>query len=626
MSSFITVKQQRQPIIQNFWSSLLILNAFALILFGIKLWLISSYGNATPYWDQWDAEAVNLYKPFLDGTLEWADLFGLHNEHRIVSTRILTLSLLNINGIWNPMLQMVVNAILHIVTLVFAITLLSRVIGRNHLPALLVFSFILFGIPYAWANTLVGFQSQFYFVLLFSIASMWLTVTQVPLSVRWWGGVYCAMFAFLSLASGIFALAAAAIIGMVFYVIGLRKTRKQLLAIVILAGLFIVGVVLTPSLVQHEFLKATSFSQFLGALIKVLGWPISSNFFSALIRNLPALVFVSVIFLKRPPANDRKWFLLALVVWMLGQTLSIAYGRAVGSLSSRYLDLFAVGILVNFVCLISIAQEYTGRQNGWKITGVSFWIFIVLISLLLHAGKDSLPELNFKRDSGLAQEINTRNYLATGNINHLKDKPYLHVPYPNSERLASILSSPTILAILPANIGSPLMPALIESKPRSAFVANGYFTLPPERIGMTLGSYNSQYDVTTGQATMQFDNNKRGTLLEIPVAGYPLSSGIKLEIEQNGKIIPVILKSNPKKLWGTAFVKIDTGTFSINLIDSSPTNWLAIGAPVVRGRYDAFINVLLSNYHLFILLGLMAIMLLLIQYVITIRAVKTVGK
>jgi len=179
------------------------------ILFGIKLWLIGTYGNATPYWDQWDAEAANLYKPFLDGTLDWTNLFALHNEHRIFTTRLLALALLNINDIWNPMLPMVVNAGLHIASLVLCITLLTRVIGHKCLPALLVFSLVLFGVPYAWENTLAGFQSQFYFVLLFIIACLCFTVTQHPLSARWWAGVVCAMLAFLSLASGIFALAAA---------------------------------------------------------------------------------------------------------------------------------------------------------------------------------------------------------------------------------------------------------------------------------------------------------------------------------------------------------------------------------------------------------------------------------
>lgn len=617
--------QPHQFIISSRWMPFLAFGAFATMLFGIKLWLIGSYGNATPFWDQWDAEAAYLYKPVLEGTLGWADLFAPHNEHRIFTTRLLALGLLTINGIWNPLLQMVVNAGLHIFTLGFGIALLTRVIGRNHLPALLFFSLVLFGVPYAWENTLAGFQSQFYFVLFFSIACLWLTVTQHPLSARWWGGVACAMFAFLSLASGIFALAAAAIVGLVFYAMGLRKTRKQLLAVAILAGLFILGAVLTPSLARHASLKAATFPQFLDALIAVLGWPISSSFFSALIRNLPALGFVGAMLWKHPPANDRKWFLLTLVIWALGQAVSIAYGRAVGNLGSRYLDLFAIGILVNFVCLISIAQDYIGKQHAWTITGVSVWAVTVLISLGLYAGKHIPAELSAKRDTGLAQEINTRNYLATGDFNHLKDKPLLHVPYFNSERLASILASPDIQTILPSNIRPPLTATLIESEPAGAFVADGYYLTTPKRTGMSLGSYGAQGDAATGHATIRFNANKQGALLAIPVAGYPLSSGIKLEIEQNGQRNPVIMKSNPKESWGMAYVKVGSGAFSVHLVDSSATTWLAVGAPFVTGRLDALTNGLLAKYPVFLIFGLMAVLLLLTQFGLTSRVTKSVA-
>jgi len=129
--------------------------AFAFILCGLKLWVISTYGNATPNWHQWKAEAMNLYRPLLDGRLDWNDLFATF------TTRLLDPSLLAANDIWNPLLQMVVNAFLYVVAVVFGIALLTRVVGRKYLPALLLFSLFLFGIPFAWENTLDGFQLPF---------------------------------------------------------------------------------------------------------------------------------------------------------------------------------------------------------------------------------------------------------------------------------------------------------------------------------------------------------------------------------------------------------------------------------------------------------------------------------
>lgn len=615
----------RQSVAESRWVRFLEFGAFAALLFGIKLWLIATYGNATPFWDQWGAEAAGLYKPVLEGTLRWGNLFAPHNEHRIFTTRLLALALLAANGIWNPLLQMVANAALHIVALGFGIALLARVVGGKYLPYLLVFSLALFGIPYAWENTLAGFQSQFYFLMLFGISSLWFTVTGTPLSVRWWGGVACAILAFLSLASGILALAAAALIGAGFYVLGLRKTNPQLLAVAILAGLFMLGLALTPTVAHHASLRAASFAQFLAALTAVLSWPVASYVPAAVVRNLPALVFVGVMLWKRPPATDRRWFLLALVMWALGQSAGIAYGRAVGSLSSRYLDLFALGVLVNFACLISIARDDSGRWYRWSIDGVILWAITVFVSLGLHARNHLPAELAAKRDTGLAQEINTRTYLATDDIAHLKDKLRLHIPHPSAERLASILASPTVRSILPGNIRRPLTPASVESIPEGAFLAGGHRSAAPKRTDWTLGSYGAQGNAATGRARIGFDAIEQSTRLAIPVAGYPLHDDIRLEIEQNGERRPVVMKSNPKDSWGTAYFKVDKGPFFIVLADLGNTGWLAVAAPAVAGRLDGLTNDLLANYRVFIALGLAAMVLALARHGLRIRAARSVA-
>ncbi len=168
--------------------------------------------------------------------------------------------------------------------------------------------------------------------------------------------------------------------------------------------------------------------------------------------------------------------MLSLVVWTLGQTVMFAYGRAYQVICPRYIDSFAVGILVNFACLISIAQAQFGKRHGWTIAGVSAWVTIILYWSVMYAGQHLPAELAVKRAIGLAQEINTRNYVATGDIHHLQDKPYLNVPHPSPERLAAILAVPEIRAILPANIRAPLEPAAADalaSKRSMAWLAIG---------------------------------------------------------------------------------------------------------------------------------------------------------
>src|SRR4030095_6292105 len=122
----------------------LLYTSFSLILFGIKLWVINYNGNATPFWDQWDAEATSLYNPYLNHTLTWHQMVDTHNEHRIFTTRVLALILLKLNHTWNPLLQMVVNSWLHIFAIILVVQLISRIVGKNSLVSLLAFSLVLF--------------------------------------------------------------------------------------------------------------------------------------------------------------------------------------------------------------------------------------------------------------------------------------------------------------------------------------------------------------------------------------------------------------------------------------------------------------------------------------------------
>lgn len=443
--------------------------AFAAALFGIKLWLIGTYGNATPFWDQWDAEAAFLYQPFLEGRLGWADLLAPHNEHRILTTRLLALALLEANGSWNPILQMVVNAALHVTAIVLILLLLVPAIGHARLPIVLAFALALFGLPTAWENTLAGFQSGFYFVLLFSVAAMWLTVLAEPLSPRWWSGVAFAVLAFLSLASGVFAVAAAAGIGMIQYALGIRRTRAQAIAIVVLLALFGVGLALTGSNPGHEPLKAASAMQFAGAMAATLSWPLAPSVPAAIVRNLPIAAFGLWLLWRRPAATDARWFLAALVLLALAQAASVAYGRAVGVLAPRYTDLFALAVLAGFLCFVVLSRELPGSWRtlvpAMALAGVAAAAFHFPVAQFCSG---LLLQLDTKRATSLAQEANVRSYLATGDMSHLTDKPHLQVPYPSPERLAAILASPKIRSILPPNIQPPMAPSSVVREPVAA--------------------------------------------------------------------------------------------------------------------------------------------------------------
>src|SRR6478735_4239191 len=80
--------------------------ALGVLVFGSRAWLVRAAGSPVPFWDQWDAEALGLYEPWLSGQLHWPDLLRAHNEHRIVLTRLADLALFAGLGAWNSWAQL----------------------------------------------------------------------------------------------------------------------------------------------------------------------------------------------------------------------------------------------------------------------------------------------------------------------------------------------------------------------------------------------------------------------------------------------------------------------------------------------------------------------------------------
>ena len=101
---------------------------------------------------------------------------------------------------------------------------------------------------------------------------------------------------------------------------------------------FIAMVALTPAISGHTVLKARSFLGYLDAVLKAVLWP-SKPIFDIFIYML-MLVFMAWQLFHRHVSQHTTWFVFSMWLWIIGQILSIGYGRADGILSSRYLDVF----------------------------------------------------------------------------------------------------------------------------------------------------------------------------------------------------------------------------------------------------------------------------------------------
>jgi hypothetical protein len=131
-----------------------------------QLYLISRYAVDLPFEDEWDYFKASS----LSQELSWRWLFGFHNEHRIVLTKLMAWLNLKMVGL-DFYLQKIFNFFIFGGLLIALTGFKNRVAGRENFGLFPLFLVFLLS-PIAFENHLWAFQSQFHLVLLFSVAAL----------------------------------------------------------------------------------------------------------------------------------------------------------------------------------------------------------------------------------------------------------------------------------------------------------------------------------------------------------------------------------------------------------------------------------------------------------------------
>lgn len=429
-----------------------------LVLLGWQWVLVGWLGSGAPYWDQWDAEAMQLYLPWYQGHLGWRDLLAPFLEHRLVCTRVLDLLLLEINGgVWNCQLQMAVNSVLHVLALALLLRGLLDGVQAERRKWLVLLAAVLFGVPFGVENLLWGFQSQFYFLLLFSLLFISGLAVQVPLSAGWWASVGCGLLAPLSLASGSVTLVSGVLlISLRWWAEGKRGWAPPGVAL-LLAGAAAWFYLTMPVTSYGLMFKAHSFGQLFDGLNQAISWPFVP--WSGLLIWLPLVAQMWRWWRSGLRLRRCDWLLLGVAIWLLGQLLALAYGRALNLAPSRYKDIFLLGPLINGACLLGNFQPLNWRVlSGNRLHLI--WLLIVALGVAVE-----LPNVFNLADQravmGAAQEIKLRSWLANDQSVRLRGSPLFDLPYPTAPRLQRILAQPEVQRFLPAR----LMPANTSREP-----------------------------------------------------------------------------------------------------------------------------------------------------------------
>jgi hypothetical protein len=580
--------------------------ALFLIVLGARWWLVFEYGSSVPFLDQWNGEAGSVYLPYLHGTLQWANFFAPHNEHRIALTKAYGLILLIVDGQWNPQVQMVVNAAIIGGAVTALAAALWRLAGRRHLDVIGLLTALCFATPGAWENTLAGFQSQFYFLDLAAFVGLWALPFARPASVRWLAGACLLCLGLFSVATGFVAPIAAAIVTLLHHhgTQGLR--RDAWITIGTALAIAMCGMALLPP--TPADLAATRAHSIVGAaslLSRSLAWPFVAREWMFPIMWAP-IAGLAVRACRRRRCEPVEAYLFGLAAWIGAHAVAIGWARGAASEvpPSRYADILAVGPVVNGTALALLLAAVSRTSLAGTVTFAA-WLGVVAFGVDT-LGRTALREAAGRRAWTTAYEANIRQLSRDHDLARFSRLTFPdQIPWINGRDLAlDWLYDPALRAVMPPSLRDPLSLAAEGDTPFSS--PGVYPSTPPLIDGSGLGSYAARGDATQGAFRSQPLECAAGGYLRFPIAGYPGAPGTSLAVQRaDGAMFPITVRQPPRERWEPAFVRCPSGPFRVMASDTSPSTWLAFGPPVEIGWLGRLSERAAAGGRAVLLLGLL---------------------
>jgi hypothetical protein len=583
------------------WGSI---GALFLVVLGAKLWVIRSYGAALPYWDQWD-EAKNLFKPWLEGQWTWNMWFGPHNEHRIFFTRALDVLELWLNGQWDPLLQMVVNAFLHTgyaCGLAYGLWVFT---GRRPAAEICFLLMPFFALPFAAENSLHGFQSQVYFLGIFSVGAMAGLGFGKPWSGGWWCGWAAAILALFTMGSGLLAMVA--VIGL----LGLRTLKQKGLGrdrMTVLGGCLAI-MALGLALEKAGMHRPQAFGTFAAALLGNLAWPFIDQPVMVLVTALPLSITAIKYFRSYYRDPRAAEFVLTLGLWAFLQSAALAYARAHLGSSSRYMDTLSIFSLAGLASLFIPEEPAAYRRlsrtlMGWLAVVWTGWMFWGMWQLTWSTmgGRQVENYMQFSRRTSLIQEQNVQAFMATGDPAHLVDKPLWDIPYLDADTLMTLLRDPALRKIMPSACRPPFQ---LDRDERfdALLVLNGGPPKTPKPEWMPVWGNCSNEVALTGHFVSQ-PLEASFPCLSLKSFCTPSTAGVQVRLVEPDGLRAMDLTPRLPGRWQNFIVCAPRNPFRLEVANQNRETWVAVGGIEELGRLSAGARLLLNQAVVVLLLGL----------------------
>jgi hypothetical protein len=326
--------------------------AISVGVFFAHLAIIWHFAVNIPYWDEWE---MLLPEAFPSGQLSLDWLFLRHNEHRIVTTKLVHWVFFRLSG-WNNVGLVIFNF------LVFGLLLftLARMVRRMvpDLPLVALLAFLLFlETPLNYENLVWGFQFQFHFSLLMLCLGILMLFDEQQRSGRLTSGALLLVVGAYSFSSGITAGIAAMGVFVGFKALRVFRaqeasTKRRELFQLGLAGLIAFAGICAAALGQKRLELHPEFtlphqSRFWTYLVNLVGLGFGFEQRSVLVGTI-CLLAVAVplawlLFRSRLRLSSTQWMLVAMLAAVGGALATITIGRAgfglIGAKSSRYTEI-----------------------------------------------------------------------------------------------------------------------------------------------------------------------------------------------------------------------------------------------------------------------------------------------
>ena len=435
------------------------LAALFLVVLGAKLWVVQLYGSPLPLWDQWH-EAERFFRPWVEGHLTWKDFFAAHNEHRILLTRLLDLSVIWLNGRWEPLLQMTINAFIHAAFVCGLAFCLWDFLGRKNgwFICFLVAPF--FALPYAGENTIWAFNSQLYLLDIASLATLVGLGFGRPGGWSWWLGLAAAIMGLFTMASGLLAPMAVGGLTVLRTIKHRRMNQGDLITLGSCLAVIGLGMALSVTMEDDRLLRAQTFTQFTSALARNLTWPFFDTPEMVCLISLPLAWLVALYFRPNFQEPRAAEFLLTFGLWGVLQSAGLAYGRAnYGEVipASRYMDVLNVFVIASLFTTVLLSQLWIrGQFSKWAVMLLPLVFAGVIFFGLCRISQIVVDNLLIPtRMMNLAVEERIATFMTSGDERDLLEPPTVR---PDPRVTLEVLRNVKLQAILPAVCLPPAFP------------------------------------------------------------------------------------------------------------------------------------------------------------------------